>query len=329
MVAKDRQGKPVEDLEREEFSVTDNGKLQRIVTFAMEKVENAEKTAPAPVAAPQPTQPNAFNNRIGESVRRTGYSVILMDWFNTGVPNTQDARQDALKVLRGLEPNGRVTLYSLDFMGLKVVNEFGASQSEIVESIGSLSGRSSPCHAMQLMEMKLGPVPPETLCDDPDIPRPQAEFLMRARIRDTLNALNGIADNLSGVPGRKSLIWISAGVPTVVVEAEGGVQPPWATFSEDLEGLFQELNNAGVSVYLVDARGLPASGLYDDPRFSGSAMIQLTTPTMDEFASRTGWTASYGRNNLDDGIRRTLEDSNVTYFLGYYVPQDQPNRGSQ
>ena len=48
---------------------------------------------------------------------------------------------------------------------------------------------------------------------------------------------------------------------------------------------------------------------------------------MDEFASRTGGVAFYGRNNLDDGIRQAINDASVTYLLGYYQPQSDSAAG--
>ena len=93
-------------------------------------------------------------------------------------------------------------------------------------------------------------------------------------------------------------------------------------YGAEFERTFRRLNNAGVSVYPVDPRGLAVGRIAADPRFHGSEMYQLTTPLMDEFASRTGGVAFYGRNNLDEGIERAFDDSRVTYLLGYYAPDD-------
>ena len=328
VIAKDSQGRPVEDLKKDDFELTDNGKPRQIAGFAMEKI------LPTPQATPQPTAPDVFTNRIADAnAPRAGYAAILMDWFNTGVGNTQRARLDALKVLKGMDPNGKVALYSLDREGLRLVSEFGSSRTEIVKSISSLSGAASPCRAMQLTEIYLGAGRPETLCDDPGMPPQQVALFLKARITDTQEALQIIAEHLSGVPGRKSLIWISSGAPAFVNEAPDGAatfpnaQAPGMKFGEGFEATFRKLNNAGVSVYPVDARGLPIGQVRDDPRFPGSAMVQFTTPIMDEFASRTGGVAYYGRNNLDDAIRQALDDSSVTYLLGYYAPQDDSRPG--
>lgn len=328
VVAKDSQGRAIEDLKKEEFEVLDNGKPQPIATFAMEKFTRAAPAAPLRQAAP-----NVFSNQVAESGSpRGGYSVILMDWFNTGIGNTQRSRQYAVKVLEKMEPNGKVALYSLDRFGLRVVNDFGSGAADILKSIGSLSGTASPCRAMPLTEMPLRfvggrLVTTETLCDDPLIPLVQAAFFLRARIRETQKALQDTAERLSGVPGRKTLVWISAGVPAFINDAPdaattfANAQAVAVKFGKEFEATFRKLNNAKVSVYPVDARGLHM-GIADDPRFPNSAMVQFTTPIMDEFASRTGGVAFYGRNNLDDGIRQALDDSSVTYLLGYYAPQD-------
>ncbi len=338
VIAKDGQGRAVEDLKKDDFEVFDNGKPRQIATFVVEKFP---RTAPAAAPAPRPAAPpNTFTNRIASADSpRGGYSVILMDWFNTGIGNTQRARLDALKALKRMDPGDKVALYSLDRNGLRIVNEFGSSAADIVKSLGSLSGTASPCRAMQLTEMALqldskgNLISPETLCDDPKIPPQQAAFFLEQRIRETLNALQNIADRLRGAPGRKSLIWISSGVPSFVSETPDAAwlfpdaQIMAKTYGSEFERIFRRLNNAGVSVYPVDARGLPVSRIADDPRFPGSAMIQFTTPIMDEFASRTGGVAYYGRNNLDEGIEQAFDDSRVTYLLGYYAPEDDSRAG--
>jgi VWFA-related protein len=328
VIAKDSQGRPVEGLKKDDFELTDNGKPQQIASFVMGKI------LPTPQATPRPTAPNVFTNRIADAnAPRAGYAAILMDWFNTGIGNTQRARLDALKVLKGMDPDGKVALYSLDREGLHLVNEFGSSRAEIVKSISSMSGPASPCRAMQLTEIYMGAARPETLCDDPLMPPQQVASFLKARITDTQEALQIIAEHLSAVPGRKILIWISSGVPAFVNEAPDGAatfpnaQAPGIKFGEGFEATFRKLNNAGVSVYPIDARGLPVGQIQDDPRFPGSAMVQFTTPIMDEFAARTGGVAFYGRNNIDDGIRQALEDSSVTYLLGYYAPQDDSRPG--
>ena len=336
VIAKDEKGRPVEDLKKEEFEITDNGRPQRIATFAMEKV-----TRSSTAAAPPQQPPNVFSNEVaGTGAARGGYVAILMDWFNTGIGNTQRSRQYVLKVLRSMDPNGKVALYSLDREGLHLVNEFGSSQADIVKSLGSLAGSASPCRAMQLTEFyfpgeRSSPYArhAETLCDDPLMPIQQAPVFLRARIRETQEALQLIAEHLQGVPGRKSLIWISSGVPAYINEAPNGAatfpdaQAPGVKFGGEFEATFRKLNNAGVSVYPVDARGLPVGQIRDDPRFPGSAMVQLTTPVMDEFASKTGGVAFYGRNDVDEGIKRVLEDSSVTYLLGYYAPEEDSRLG--
>src|SRR5579862_5718416 len=62
VIAQDKDGKPVADLQREDFQLFDNGKPQPIQLFIVEK--------PVP---PEPLAPNTFTNK---SARSTGYSEI-------------------------------------------------------------------------------------------------------------------------------------------------------------------------------------------------------------------------------------------------------------
>ena len=59
---------------------------------------------------------------------------------------------------------------------------------------------------------------------------------------------------------------------------------------------------------------LPASALYVDNR---NAM------TMDYVASLTGGKAFHDTNDLAEAVRKAIDDSSVTYTLGYYVPNSE------
>ncbi len=315
VIAQDKDGRPVADLKNEDFTVFDNGKPRPVTSFVV------ETSVPKP-AARQKAAPDTFTNRIaGTDPSRGGYAVILVDWFNSGIHMTQRARPEVMRVLKQIGPSDKVALYSLDVSGLHVVNELGSDPSEIMKSMSTLHGQHSPCRAMSLDGSG------DTVCDDPLMPLNMiADFLAR-RVRETLQAFRTIADHLAGVPGRKSLIWISSGIPMLVMskpeappEIDNAVAPIH-TYGDEVDRAVQKLNNAGVALYPVDARGLPLRS----PVTAGD--YQLTTPVMDSLASRTGGVAFHGRNDIDLGIKTALDDSRITYLLGYYVPQDASQTG--
>jgi VWFA-related protein len=321
VIAQDEKGRPVADLKNEDFTVFDNGKPQKATSFVVEtSVQKAAARRPA-------RAPNTFSNRItGTESSRAGYAVILVDWFNSRIGVTQRARPQVMRILRQMGPSDKVALYSLDLAGLRVVNELGSDPSEILKSLSTLNGKQSPCRAKALDDADPHA---DTLCDDPLMPINMIASYLDRRFRDTLQAFRTIADHLAGVQGRKSLIWISSGIPDLVKskpeappEITNAVAPV-RTYGEELNLAVRKLNNAGVSLYPVDPRGLTTIS----PASIDNGDIQLTTPLMDSLASRTGGVAFHGRNDLDAGIQAALDDSRVTYLLGYYVPQDASQTG--
>jgi VWFA-related protein len=305
VIAQNKDGRPVADLKNEDFTVLDNGKPRPVTSFVV------ETTVQKPAARRQ-AAPNTFTNRLTDAdSSRGGYAVILMDWFNTEKRDMQRTRPDVVRAVKQLGPSGKVALYSLDyFHGLHVVNEFGSDVSEVLKSLETMDGQISPCVGGDA-------------CDgDPEI----VAAFTDGRVTGTLKALQAISDHLAGLAGRKSLIWVSAGIPTLVkLRPDGGTLFPNAipmnvTYGDRIDEAMRKLNDAKVSLYPVDARGLMAGG-------QPMTDYGLTTPIMDWFASRTGGVAFYGRNDIDMGIQTALDDSRVTYLLGYYVPQDASQTG--
>jgi hypothetical protein len=149
---------------------------------------------------------------------------------------------------------------------------------------------------------------------------------------NTLSTLEAIAQHLSGVPGRKNLIWLSGGFPLTIgfdeVPAIGSTRDQ-RTFTQEMDAAVRALNNSGIAVYPVDARGLMVLPGFDAsvrgiPRVGPSAgpprsaAITANQDSMKELASRTGGRAAYNTNDLTRAIRRAIDDSRVTYTLGYY-----------
>jgi VWFA-related protein len=161
-----------------------------------------------------------------------------------------------------------------------------------------------------------------------------ADFYTTNRVVNTLAAFEAIAQHLAGLPGRKSLIWVSGGIPLMIgfdemPEAGGTFSTrDQRIFSPEMDAAVRALNNSGVAVYPVDARGL-----MPPPGFSASARAPLRNPpslakqnantdAMQELASRTGGRAAYNTNDLASAIRRAVDDGRVTYTLGYYSADD-------
>jgi VWFA-related protein len=346
--AQDSHGHAITDLKREEFELLDNGKPQSIAVFYNQTTEGATAAAATPTPPQEPA--GRFTNRIpGNAAARGGYSVILLDWANTGFRNTARAREQARAVMNRLGPAERIGLYSLDRTGLKVVNEIGSSREAILKSLKTLTGMPAPCYQEQLdgadatslnstddsMKYVGGG---QYMCGGPGYLSGEIkQFYEAQRIRNTLEAFEGIAVHLAGFPGRKALIWVSSAFPLVIPLRDPGTAAfgfhigGYQYLTEDVDQAVRKLNDAEVAVYPVDARGVSSVALVGGGGDPDAAEIvgtdRFTWPTMDEVAKRTGGIAFYGRNNLDAGIQAAIDDAVAGYTLGFYAPQDRTQAG--
>lgn len=155
------------------------------------------------------------------------------------------------------------------------------------------------------------------------------------RVDRTVDALIAIANHLASFPGRKNLIWVSASFPIqigMLAPRAPGDTRTQQQFGPQLERAARALNNANLAVYPVDARGLVAGGAADRlTAASGRGVageglrdpeaLFSTQGVMDALADSTGGRAFYNVGDLARAIRRALDDSEVTYTLGFY-PQN-------
>jgi VWFA-related protein len=156
----------------------------------------------------------------------------------------------------------------------------------------------------------------------------QIEAEMDVRIRETLGALESIARMAAGIPGRKTLVWVSGGIPLSLQLAERSFLSGQQWFRSELEYVSTLLNDAQVAIYPVDARGLVSDALADATAGNGfgpsfrsgmqSAPLLDTHDTMQEIASETGGVAYFNRNDIDHAVALAIADSSTYYNISYY-----------
>jgi VWFA-related protein len=228
--------RPVSGLTKEDFTVLEDGKPQKIAFFSFVAAEQK------PVTPPPRLRPDVFTNRPEYHSDNGPLVVLLLDGLNT--PPTQQlyVHQQIMKYLTSLNLAGPGTAILALGNTLTVLQDFTTDPQRLLSAAkGYKGGRTAVDIESPKIEISVtaGPgggalsqakLPGSTANDDAANIASQtkatnsfaelAQSLKRfdsevgandenARVRVTLEALRRIAHAVSGYPGRKNLIWFS------------------------------------------------------------------------------------------------------------------------
>ncbi len=211
VVVKDKHGKPVDDLKRDDFVLRDNGQGQKIALFAL---DDAREAAGAEGVAAVPL---TFTNRPALGGARV--TAFLFDQLNTRLADRQLAKKEFLHYLRGMPANERVAVFALGD-SLALLHDFSQNSAVLLETINKNANRVSP----EAEASSAAPPSSQSLSGDRTITdqwdsflaqssQPYIDYAETVRATRTAAALETIAAHLQGISGRKTLIWISGGFP--------------------------------------------------------------------------------------------------------------------
>jgi VWFA-related protein len=209
VVAQDKHGKPVNDLKRDDFVLRDNGQQQKIGLFALEEAGGASvqrSNFPAQLT---------FTNRPGAA----GVTVFLFDELNTQLADQELARNDFVRYLRELPPASRVAVFVLGD-SLSLLHDFSQDMASLIAALSKHANRINP----EVTASTAPPASSNSLTGDQTTTAQWDAFMKSSsqayvnytqtvRATRTAAALETIAGHLQGIPGRKTLIWISGGFP--------------------------------------------------------------------------------------------------------------------
>lgn len=315
VVVHDKHGNPITGLTKDDFTILDKKKPQKVQVFFTRTTEPLGHSQ-------EPLPADTFSNRMADQSAPSSATVILLDGLNTRFSDVAYARAQIVKFLLQIRPQDRVALYTLG-TDLTLVHDFTSDATSLLASLqkaGLLKaplqkdptavGTSGTAAAPERLSVRLGTPNPNML--DPflkSINRDEKEFVFVDTIGRTIQALKEIGNHVALLPGRKNLIWVSgsfvqtSGLQDVELNTPDGSM----LFTTGVDSVANTLNNASLVVYPVDARGLFAY-----PANPGEF------EAMDAVAQRTGGRAFYNSNDIFGAIRKAIDDSLVSYELGYY-----------
>ncbi|HWZ83474.1 MAG TPA: VWA domain-containing protein [Terriglobales bacterium] len=351
VVVLDKKGNHVHGLAKDDFEVLESGKPKTITSF--EEINTSSQA----IASNKGT-PDTFINTGGASGHSAAPTVIVLDTINTPYLDQAYGRKELIRYLASnLNAGQSFALVILTSNGVRIIHQPTQDASGVVQALKKLSGElpamqgvdidaqaiaatSSPEEEGFASALGRGPQDPYVGLEefiargDSSIVRLQQDRAIEA----TLHGFLDIAWSLSGVPGRKSLVWATGSFPFEIGssgEVPGGYQ------SVLYEHAMKALNDAQIAVYPVDIRGLvntnPASdaGARMTRSPAGSArqvfardwLQNSSIDTLKDFAEMTGGRAFYNTNDLAGSFHRAAEDSSSYYLLAYYLDTENRDPG--
>lgn len=319
VIAEDRDGNPVHDLKKEDFTLLDQGERQQISLFSLENSIAPPSSSPDVSLA---ASANFFSNHVQSGPSgANSVTVILIDTVNTAFKDLPYVRSQVIAFLQKLQPQDQVALYLLTPAKLYTLHDFTNDSQTLLRLLGEKNKATAAPGGPRTPALDAGDVRARKLLSDAFVEANRFYQGGRGVIEATNLGLRQIASNVVNIPGRKNLIWISGGFPVAMsFDSASKTRADYPDFNATLSITAKILGDADVAVYPVDARGLVAPT-------GGDGAIISTSDSMLSIASGTGGHAFYNTNDITGSIRKAIDDSRVSYLLGYY-PTNETWNGS-
>lgn len=325
VVARDKDGRPVQDLKESDFTLLEDGKPQQVLTFDSENLDttpiNSAAAGNGPAQATIATQPAApqkpllTSKDVDEALSNKRVIVLFFDLTSMQPDEIQRSIDAAKKYVQTkMTAADMIAIVSLasslrldqDFTGdsvrlLRVLNRFTHSEGQ-----GMDNGTTGDTDMVE--ETGDAYTPDETEYNQFNTDR-------------KLQALQSVCQVLSKFNQKKSLIYFSSGMTQTGIENEAA-----------LRAAINTAVKANVAIYTMDSRGLTAmppggsassASLRGNAVYSGAAVNNAldqnfaSQETLVTLAGDTGGKAFLDTNDLGSVFDRVQKDTSIYYVLGY------------
>jgi VWFA-related protein len=329
VIVRGKDGNPVTNLKASDFTITEDGKPQKISVFEFQKLEEQPSAplAPGPDTGKEPSVlserisvPSVTANAIAPETpgdlryRNRRLMVMFFDMTSMQLAEQIRAQDAALKFLRTqITPSDLVAIMTFS-SDLNVVEDFTDDRDKLENDIKKLT-------------IGEGQGLDETVSDDSAadtgaaFQQDDTEFNIFNTDRQ-LAALESAARMLGALNEKKALVYFSSGITRNGLDNQAQLL---ATVNAAIR--------ANVAFYPIDARGLVAQAPLGDATkgspgsqamYTGSSSravqsnLQGTQETLYTLAADTGGKALLDNNDLSMGLVQAQKDVSSYYVIGYY-----------
>jgi len=340
VVVTDSNKNPVHGLKAADFTLLENGKEQTI-----RHVEEHSAVTGVKQVALAPKLPSGLFSNISAAPSNGPVNVLLLDYLNTPLNAQPNARKQLLDYLDKAPAGTRIAIFGMT-THLYMLQGFTSDMQVLKAALTTKKG--TPQVSDILTDSSNGGAMGTTAFSDAvaqyadatqemmdDMARVDAQITSETvnnQMLYTLNSFDQLARYLVGIPGRKNVIWYSAGFP---LDVEPNVNERDGNDSvvrndEAIRKMDNLMTRAQIAVYPVDARGLMTDPSYDigntmnnSAGAAGDATMAFMNQTaqehstMDAMAEDTGGEAFYNTNGLTQAVSKAVEEGSNYYTLSY------------
>lgn len=318
VVVRDKTGQPIRGLTRDDFTVVEDGRPQKITAFSFEEIA----VAPAEVPAPSiPTVLGSVGRVETPALASTpiadvhGRRLIVMH-FDLSSMQTEELERSYESAREYIEqrltPADIVAITSLT-TSLQVQQDFTTDRAALVAALDRMTG-------VEGMGFEEAAAVDPSAVSETGYTADDSEFTVFNTDR-RLEALKAIANALAGIEQKKSLIYFSSGMTQTGLDNRVAIR-----------SVIDRAVRANLSIYTADMRGLQAvvpggsanqastrgqsafTGRTVSARFEQMAASQDALSTL---AEDTGGRAFFDVNDFDSVFDRVLADTSAYYILGF------------
>ncbi|HTV81817.1 MAG TPA: VWA domain-containing protein [Acidobacteriaceae bacterium] len=312
-----RTGQLVQGLTARDFSISEDGKPQHIISF---DYENVDEAAPLNEATINASAPNGiFGARTGTATQQElhNHRLIVMFFDLTSMqPEDVERSQEAARnyIEQQMRPADLVAMVSLDTT-LSLDQDFTADKQLLLRALNNYSG-------VEGQGFEPGATSTTNQVEDATSFTPDEEEYNDINTDRELFAIEDIAKSLTYLNEKKSLLYFS-----------GGIQRDGIENQASLDAAVNAAVRADLAVYSVDARGLEAISPLGDATtgslrganaYNGAATQNNldanfnTQEVMATLSSDTGGKAFFDSNDFSPAFAQMQKDTSAYYVIGYH-----------
>jgi VWFA-related protein len=334
VVATDSSGHPIKNLTEKDFSITEDGKPQKVAFFSFQqtRLEGGIKAPhlPAHVTTNRPE----FRPLSGPPV------VLLLDGINTSVEHQIVVRRQMLSFLaEHFDPSMRMAVFAMG-NELTMLQDFTSDPSLLrrammkYQSQAAAAGRlgaadvqpqaptadAGPSSTRAAVQPGAGAADGGTDRSLMNIAAALARFekevnanTIEMRVAHTMDSLSAIARYLAGYPGRKVIVWFSGSFPIDLSVLDAGDYDVYRSYGDRVRTTTNLLSDAQIAVYTVDARGLVGTSIADPSQTGRDANGRMQL-TVDDHIKANG-RETFSRFSEEASLDKVAQETGGRSFL--------------